>query len=133
MQGSGLNQMRGIIPRSIEKVMEACAHLSTQGWEYHLQVSFLEIYNETIRDLLLKPSKNEPLKLHIKQKSVNSKLLYVSDLTMVDVSTIDQIDGLMERASRQRSVGSTDMNAQSSRSHSVFTLYITGEFLLCIK
>merc|ERR1712165_296611 len=52
MQGSGNGQMRGIIPRAIEQVGAYKAQLENDGWQYSMQVSFLEIYNETIRDLL---------------------------------------------------------------------------------
>ena len=41
--------MRGVIPRSIEKVTEVAERLTQQGWEYALEASFLEIYNENIR------------------------------------------------------------------------------------
>lgn len=125
--------MRGIIPRSIEKVMAQIELLKSHGWKYRMKASFLEIYNETIRDLLGNPPGNndehrlpvDPRKHAIKQKP-GGKGLYVSDLTMIDVDSHNQIDTLMEKASRQRSVGSTDMNAQSSRSHSVFTLHLYG-------
>lgn len=115
--------MRGIIPRAIEKVLDECEHLKEQGWIYTTQVSFLEIYNETLKDLLVDKSGADK-KLGIKKDGKGS--VYVPDLTMVDVSSIDQVEVLMERASRARSVASTDMNAQSSRSHSVFTLHIQG-------
>merc|ERR1719330_377913 len=49
MQGSGNGQMRGLIPRAIEQVGEYKNELERDGWQYSMQVSFLEIYNETIR------------------------------------------------------------------------------------
>jgi kinesin family protein C1 len=125
MQGSGNGQMRGIIPRAIEKVLGECEHLQEQGWSYTTQVSFLEIYNETLKDLLVpKADATGDKKLAIKKDARGS--VCVPDLTLVDVSSIDQVELLMERASRARSVACTDMNAQSSRSHSVFTLHVQG-------
>lgn len=150
MQGSGNGQMRGIIPRSIEKVMSQSDSLASQGWKYSMQVSFLEIYNETIKDLL--GAKNEEgKKLDIKRdgekqpvvswhvncsrhglsRSPDSRVLasgkmFVNELTLISVEQPEQVESLMEQAAKQRSVGFTEMNAQSSRSHSVFTLYIRG-------
>lgn len=123
MQGSGTGQMRGIIPRAIEKVLLECENQREEGWVYTTRVSFMEIYNETIKDLLEPVSSNER-KLCIKKDARGN--FYVSDLTIVNVSAMGQVEALMERASRARSVASTDMNAQSSRSHSIFTLYLQG-------
>ncbi|KAL0583158.1 hypothetical protein ABG067_006925 [Albugo candida] len=123
MQGSGTGQMRGIIPRAIEKVLNECELQREEGWVYTTRVSFMEIYNETIKDLL-EPTLNGNRKLCIKKDTRGN--FYVSDLTIVDVCAMDQVEALMERASRARSVASTDMNAQSSRSHSLFTLYLQG-------
>jgi chromosomal replication initiation ATPase DnaA len=54
MQGSGNGPMRGIIARSIETVIQQAQALGEQGWKYNMNVTFVEIYNETIRDLLAK-------------------------------------------------------------------------------
>ncbi|GLD93426.1 hypothetical protein PINS_up002018 [Pythium insidiosum] len=123
MQGSGNGQMRGIIPRAIEKVLSECRLLMNQGWQYKLQVSFLEIYNETLKDLLA--SKEDAGKsLSIKKDAKGG--VHVPELTLATVTEVDQVEKLMEKASRARSVACTDMNAQSSRSHSVFTLHLHG-------
>lgn len=52
MQGAGNQAMRGIIPRAIEQVGVTKAKLETQGWVFNMQVSFVEIYNEVLKDLL---------------------------------------------------------------------------------
>ncbi|KDO30870.1 hypothetical protein SPRG_04772 [Saprolegnia parasitica CBS 223.65] len=124
MQGSGNGQMRGIIPRSIEKILDECSKNQEAGWRYTLHASFLEIYNEAVRDLLAKKEDA--------QKSLTIKMLEkhggvtVPDLTLVEIHAVRDVEGLMERASRLRSVAATDMNEQSSRSHSVFSLYLKG-------
>ncbi|OWZ05766.1 Kinesin [Phytophthora megakarya] len=123
MQGSGNGQMRGIIPRAIEMILQECETLKHQGWSYNTRVSFLEIYNETLKDLLTTNHNNDE-KLSIKKGAKGG--IYVPGLTMVDVTATDQVEVLMERASRARSVACTDMNSQSSRSHSVFTLHLHG-------
>ena len=88
-----------------------------------MEVSFVEIYNETIRDLL-RTSHSEEIKHEIKKDANGST--YVSEVTMIEVNPNDgvQIGGIMEKAARHRSVAATAMNEQSSRSHSVFTLHL---------
>ncbi|CAK4799735.1 unnamed protein product [Aphanomyces euteiches] len=123
MQGSGNGQMRGIIPRSIEKIISACEKSAEQGWKYVIHASFLEIYNETVRDLLAdKADLDKKLTIKMDPKGGVS----VSELTMVPIKSLNQVEGLMEKAARVRSVACTDMNAQSSRSHSVFSLHLRG-------
>ncbi|KAK8551590.1 hypothetical protein V6N13_120046 [Hibiscus sabdariffa] len=95
----------------------------------------LEIYNETIRDLLstnrsigsdpTRPESAVSGKQYTIKHDANGNT-YVSDLTIVDVSTITEISSLLRQAAQSRSVGRTQMNEQSSRSHMVFTLRISG-------
>ena len=60
MQGSVSGEERGIIPRAIESVLSSANNMTANGgWEYSLECSFLEIYNETIRDLLAKSQSTE--------------------------------------------------------------------------
>ena len=127
MQGSGDSAMRGIIPRAIEQVGKYKTTLEAQGWTYKMEVTFVEIYNETIRDLLRSSDKkaSEP-QLEIRTGKDGST--YVSDATKMGVDPTDLacISNIMEIAARHRAVSATDMNAQSSRSHSIFTLHLRG-------
>lgn len=125
MQGSGVGQMRGIIPRAIEQVGEYKNHLESEGWKYQMKVSFLEIYNETICDLL-REEKDENMKHEIKVDKDGRR--FVSNLTMKKIEPTDNIavEDVMRQAAKYRSVASTDMNDVSSRSHSVFTLHLTA-------
>jgi len=125
MQGFGTGQMRGIIPRAIEQVGTYKKQLERDGWRYDMQVSFLEIYNETIRDLL-RDDGTDSLKHEVKVDAEGRR--YVSDLTMVPLepNDSDAVEGVMRQAAKHRAVGSTDMNEVSSRSHSVFTLHLTA-------
>lgn len=92
----------------------------------------LEIYNETIRDLLspnrsgFDPSKMENTGKQFTIKHDANGNTYVSDLTIIDVCSSREVSYLLERAAQSRSVGRTQMNEQSSRSHFVFTLRILG-------
>lgn len=125
MQGSGTGQMRGIIPRAIAQVGCYKNELERDGWQYNMQVSFIEIYNETIRDLLREEQVND-LKHEIKIGSDGRR--YISDINMIPLepTDTDAVEAVMRQAARFRSVGTTAMNAQSSRSHSVFTLHLTA-------
>ncbi|KAF8030049.1 hypothetical protein BT93_E2468 [Corymbia citriodora subsp. variegata] len=128
-------KQKGLIPRSLEQIFQTSQALSAQGWKYKLQASMLEIYNETIRDLLL-PSRSNSSDMTRGEGGVSGKQYtikhdangnaYVPDLTIVDVCSIQEITLLLEQAAQSRSVGKTLMNEQSSRSHSVFTLRISG-------
>ncbi|KAI3466204.1 hypothetical protein Pfo_022867 [Paulownia fortunei] len=128
----GPPDQKGLIPRSLEQVFETRQILEAQGWKYEMQVSMLEIYNETIRDLLA-PNRsifdasrveNSGKQYAIKHDANGNS--HVSDLTIMDVRSSKEVSYLLERAAQSRSVGKTQMNEQSSRSHFVFTLRIMG-------
>jgi kinesin family member C1 len=116
--------MRGIIPRAMQQVGLYKNELEAKGWEYQMEVSFVEIYNETIRDLLRSGPASEELKHEIKKETNGS--VYITDINMiaVDPNNTDQIDEIMEQAACHRSVGQTAMNERSSRSHSIFALHL---------
>eukprot|EP00752_Nemacystus_decipiens_P007271 g6508.t2 len=135
MTGSGRGMMRGIVPRAVEHILGRVGELQTGPWQYSVQASFLEIYNEELRDLLVghgdvDAAAASPVKLSIKKSAGGGT--EVAGLTKYDIDTGDEEQGLLELeeimrvAQRTRSVASTAMNAESSRSHSVFTLWLTG-------
>lgn len=123
MQGSGTGNMRGIIPRAMQQVGMYKTELEAKGWEYQMEVSFVEIYNEDIRDLL-RTGAHEPGRHEIKKDLQGN--VTVSDVTMIPVDPCDtaQMERIMEDAARHRSVSQTAMNERSSRSHSVFALHL---------
>ena len=65
MQGIGEEEERGIVPRSIEKIIDEIERLKDIGWEYELAVSYIEIYREIIRDLLIRNSSKLEVKLDV--------------------------------------------------------------------
>eukprot|EP00752_Nemacystus_decipiens_P011231 g9981.t1 len=87
--------------------------------QYLVRASYLEIYNEEIRDLLSKDPKD---KLELKE-NVDSGV-YVKDLTTFVVKSAMEIDHVMQAGKKNRSVGSTMMNQTSSRSHSIFCIVV---------
>ncbi|KAJ6842405.1 kinesin-like protein KIN-14N [Iris pallida] len=117
----GTTEKRGLIPRSLEQIFETSQSKLSQGWKYKMQASMLEIYNETIRDLL---ASSQSGSLDIKHDANSNS--YVPGLTVVDVCSINEVSFLLRQAAQSRSVGWTQMNEQSSRSHFVFTLRISG-------
>jgi len=106
MQGSGNGAMRGIIPRAMEQVGLYKTQLEKKGWSYFMEVSFVEIYNETIRDLLRHTSSDS--NKHEIKKDANGNT-YISDITMVNIdpNNSEQIDSIVELAASHRSVGQT--------------------------
>ncbi|XP_057433023.1 kinesin-like protein KIN-14C [Lotus japonicus] len=126
-------ELKGLIPRSLEQIFHISQSLKDQGWKYKMQASILEIYNETIRDLLSPNRSSDQARTENgvlgKQYTIKhdaSGNTHVSDLNIVDVSSASEISSLLQQAAQSRSVGRTQMNEQSSRSHFVFTLRICG-------
>eukprot|EP00798_Chlamydomonas_sp_ICE-L_P013863 gene13863-19786_t len=125
MSGSGDQEGRGVIPRAVEKILETASKLEEQEWEYTMEASFLEIYNNMLRDLLggnrgyindQNAIKHDPNGGHTTVVGVNK----------VKVTDAESAYELLRQASAARACESTAMNSTSSRSHSVFMLYITG-------
>jgi len=126
MQGAGSGVMRGLIPRSIEQIGLHKKKLELEGWEFTMDVSFLEIYNEAIRDLLRDAKSNES-KHDIKVDSNGHRSVTNLTVKRIDPTDAECCDDLLSLAAKRRSTASTDMNAVSSRSHSVFTLNMTAK------
>jgi kinesin family protein C1 len=139
MQGSGNGAMRGIIPRAVEQILSQAATMQSQRWTFTMKASFLEIYNEDLRDLLVminpdgstrpREQRTTP-KLSIKRNAKGKSFLDGINTVNIDVEDkahgLTQLDAVIVAASRARSVATTKMNAQSSRSHSVFMLHLCG-------
>mmetsp|Transcript_10295 Transcript_10295/g.22959 ORF Transcript_10295/g.22959 Transcript_10295/m.22959 type:complete len:863 (+) Transcript_10295:48-2636(+) len=109
--------LRGIIPRAFCHVFECID--ATHEQNFLVRASFLEIYNEEVRDLLSKDPKN---RLELKE-SVDSGV-YVKDLTSYVVKGVSEMENVLLAGKKNRSVGSTLMNQDSSRSHSIFSIII---------
>jgi len=94
---------------------------SKQNAKFTVSLSMLEIYNECIKDLLDETKK----KLEVRQGDFG---LHVPGLVQETVSTAEQVEKLMARGIQNRTVGSHNANAHSSRSHLVVTVSIVGEY-----
>jgi len=130
MQGSAQDpRLWGLIPRSLSKIFEEASKMRQQGWTWSLEVSFLEVYNETLRDLLRedgnKAGSNSDPPLAIQHSDAWGAV--VTNAITVEVESMSKGNYLMAKAAKHRAVGATDMNAVSSRSHSMFALYLHGK------
>ena len=112
-------EMRGIIPNAFEHIYGFLDDEANAQKKFLVRASFLEIYNEEIRDLL---GKDTNKKLDMRESK--DKGVYVADLTILTVKSVPEIENLMDLGNKARHVGATAMNDTSSRSHSLFTIYI---------
>ncbi|KAJ2730301.1 kinesin-like nuclear fusion protein [Coemansia sp. BCRC 34962] len=124
------DKILGIIPRAVKQIYENTSKLAERGWEYTLEGQFLEIYNETLQDLLTPSARSaqasdKQSKLEIYQDSEGHTR--VKNLTMVTVDSAERVNWLLARAAENRTVAATNCNERSSRSHSVFTLFLRGK------
>ncbi|XP_022799911.1 kinesin-like protein KIF16B isoform X2 [Stylophora pistillata] len=122
MMGSPDNQ--GLIPRICEGLFSGMRNNADNGPSYRTEVSFLEIYNERVRDLLRPPMKGRPVH-SLKVREHPKEGPYVQDLTRHLVSDYAAIENLMEQGNTHRVTASTGMNDTSSRSHAIFTINFT--------
>lgn len=119
----GNHEHLGVIPRAVQQIFEHANHLKERGWSFSFEVSFLEIYNETIRDLLNEREDTNNSNHEIRH---NGNKTTVTDLTVQPVETVDSVLNLLTVAGRNRAVAETLCNDRSSRSHSVFSMRISG-------
>lgn len=107
---------KGIIPRSFEHIFKVVN--GTTDKQFMVRCSMLELYNEEIRDLLTKS--DEKLKL----RRTKDGTVFVEQLTFHDVKDEAECLKLLDRGSNNKEVASTEMNKESSRSHTIFTLIV---------
>ncbi|KAJ2891340.1 hypothetical protein GGI21_005884, partial [Coemansia aciculifera] len=114
MYGSGTEL--GIIKLAVENMFDVVARDVTRM--YRIRVSFLEIYNEVIRDLL------EPSKTNLAIRENARHEIYVAELSEHVVTNAGQVDAILAKGDRNRQVAGTNMNERSSRSHTVFSIIV---------
>ncbi|KAM8818763.1 kinesin-like protein KIF14 [Rhynchonycteris naso] len=121
----GFGEEPGIIPRFCEDLFAQVAKRQTQEVRYHLEMSFFEVYNEKIHDLLVCKGENGQRKqpLRVREHPVSGP--YVEALAVNVVASYCDVQGWLELGSKQRATAATGMNDKSSRSHAVVTLVMT--------
>ncbi|CAH8530819.1 unnamed protein product [Heterobilharzia americana] len=111
-------ELRGIIPNSFAHIFGAIAKADTNT-RFLVRVSYLEIYNEEVRDLL---GKDKTASLDVKERPDIG--VYVKDLSSFVVHSPNEMDKLMSFGNKNRVTGATNMNEHSSRSHAIYTVTI---------
>ncbi|CAI4224627.1 unnamed protein product [Auanema sp. JU1783] len=112
----------GIIPRLCHDLFSRIENNQDPNTQYSVEVSYMEIYCERVKDLL-NPAKENAQGLRVREHPVLGP--YVEDLTKLAVSSYNDIFNLMEEGNKARTVAATNMNSTSSRSHAVFTIVLT--------
>ncbi|KAJ3323203.1 kinesin-like protein Klp8, partial [Blyttiomyces sp. JEL0837] len=116
----GYREQKGIIPRSCEELFARINALTVENVECEVTVSYIEIYNERVRDLL-----NPSNKGNLRVREHPQLGPYVEDLTKLVVTTYENIETFIDLGNKSRTVAATNMNETSSRSHAVFTINLT--------
>ncbi|KAK0728094.1 P-loop containing nucleoside triphosphate hydrolase protein [Lasiosphaeria miniovina] len=122
----GTADQPGLIPRTCQDLFEriAAAHDETPNISYNVRVSYFEVYNEHVRDLLAAPPAPSQAPYYLKIRESPTEGPYVKDLTDVPVRSLDEILRHMRKGDQSRTTASTKMNDTSSRSHAVFTIML---------
>jgi hypothetical protein len=120
----------GIMPRSFAHLFSAVNSLQSRshGARYLIRCSFIEIYNEELRDLLAVETRESSLpgakKKKLEIKETESQSVYVRDCIVRMARTPKDLLSALKDGVKSRAVGDTQMNRESSRSHCIFTVYI---------
>nr|XP_056721594.1 kinesin-like protein KIF1B isoform X2 [Euleptes europaea] len=120
MMGKQEENQAGIIPQLCEELFEKINDSSNEEMSYSVEVSYMEIYCERVRDLLNPKNKGN---LRVREHPLLGP--YVEDLSKLAVTSYTDIADLMDAGNKARTVAATNMNETSSRSHAVFTIVFT--------
>ncbi|XP_041061737.1 kinesin-like protein KIF1B isoform X3 [Carcharodon carcharias] len=120
MMGKQDKDHQGIIPQLCEELFEKINDNSNSDMSYSVEVSYMEIYCERVRDLLNPKTKGN---LRVREHPLLGP--YVEDLSKLAVTSYTDIADLMDAGNKARTVAATNMNETSSRSHAVFTIVFT--------
>ncbi|XP_064815047.1 kinesin-like protein KIF13B [Oncorhynchus masou masou] len=117
----GSSEQPGLIPRLCSSLFDRILQEQREGESFTVEVSFMEIYNEKVRDLL--DPKGSRQALRVREHKVFGP--YVDGLSRLAVACYKDIECLMSEGNKSRTVAATNMNEESSRSHAVFNIILT--------
>ncbi|KAG8374281.1 hypothetical protein BUALT_Bualt11G0115200 [Buddleja alternifolia] len=124
--GTGKTYTMEVIPRAVEQIFDI---LESKGSDYSMKVTFLELYNEEITDLLC-PDEGSNSPLNDKPKRPLTLMedakgsVFVRGLTEMIVYSADEIYAILDKGSARKHTAETLLNKQSNRSHSIFSITI---------
>ena len=119
----GYGENKGIIPRTCEEIFRRIGEKAAKEGaksQYSVSISMIEIYNEKVQDLFTKPEKRPKEGLKIREDP--TKGVYVESAMFSPVNSYEEIEKQIEWGTVNRTIGSTNMNATSSRAHTVTQL-----------
>ncbi|XP_048397690.1 kinesin-like protein KIF1A isoform X22 [Stegostoma tigrinum] len=120
MMGKQEKEQQGIIPQLCEDLFARINDSTNANLSYSVEVSYMEIYCERVRDLLNPKNKGN---LRVREHPILGP--YVEDLSKLAVTSYNDISDLMDSGNKARTVAATNMNETSSRSHAVFNIIFT--------
>ncbi|XP_063093067.1 kinesin-like protein KIF1A isoform X24 [Cavia porcellus] len=120
MMGKQEKDQQGIIPQLCEDLFSRINDTTNDNMSYSVEVSYMEIYCERVRDLLNPKNKGN---LRVREHPLLGP--YVEDLSKLAVTSYNDIQDLMDSGNKARTVAATNMNETSSRSHAVFNIIFT--------
>ncbi|KAH6889736.1 P-loop containing nucleoside triphosphate hydrolase protein [Thelonectria olida] len=131
--GSGktytMSSQDGMIPRATHMIYDTITKLKEKSWEYTMEGSFVEVYNEELNDLLTPNEQSfnsRARKLEIRHDE-SRKQTTILNCKSVRLDSASSVETMLEEAQNNRSVAATKANERSSRSHSIFILKLIGE------
>ncbi|XP_017754857.1 PREDICTED: kinesin-like protein unc-104 isoform X6 [Eufriesea mexicana] len=122
MMGKQEEGQEGIIPQICKDLFRKISRNSNESLKYSVEVSYMEIYCERVRDLLNPKNKGN---LRVREHPLLGP--YVEDLSKLAVMSYQDIHDLIDEGNKARTVAATNMNETSSRSHAVFTIFFTQQ------
>ncbi|XP_011701818.1 PREDICTED: kinesin-like protein unc-104 isoform X5 [Wasmannia auropunctata] len=122
MMGKQEEGQEGIIPQICKDLFRKISYTSNERLKYSVEVSYMEIYCERVRDLLNPKNRGN---LRVREHPLYGP--YVEDLSKLAVLSYEDIHDLIDEGNKARTVAATNMNETSSRSHAVFTIFFTQQ------
>lgn len=122
MMGKQEEGQEGIIPTVCKDLFTRIEETTSDDLKYSVEVSYMEIYCERVRDLLNPKNKGN---LRVREHPLLGP--YVEDLSKLAVTCYEDIHELIDEGNKARTVAATNMNETSSRSHAVFTIFFTQQ------
>ncbi|XP_043815036.1 kinesin-like protein KIN-14E isoform X3 [Manihot esculenta] len=116
----GAENNPGLTPRATAELFKILRR-DSKKFSFSLKAYMVELYQDTLVDLLL-PKNVKPLKLDIKKDSKG--MVSIDNVTIISISTLEELQGIIQRGSERRHTSGTQMNEESSRSHLILSIVI---------